>query len=105
MSDNLIAQVRALAEAQEAIPEGAQLEGTMYGTVDAAYFVQQASAFDFPALLAHLERAQAVVDAARELRKLGPLAGSSLRASVASVEAAIVALDAALENLENNDGK
>lgn len=103
MSDNLIAQVRALAEAQEAIPEGAQLEGTMYGTVDAAYFVQQASAFDFPALLARLERTQAVVDAARALRALSPTDKYGEYAD--DWLAARDALDAALGNLETNDGK
>lgn len=65
----LLESVKRLAEAQRAIPEGAQLEGTMYGPVDAAYFVQQASTFDFPALAKHLARLERVEVAAKEYRK------------------------------------
>ena len=102
---SLIEQVKRLAEAQKRVRRDPPRLLSMTWEHGIGIAVPVPEGFDFPALLAHLERAQAVVDAARELRKLGPLAGSSLRASVASVEAAIVALDAALENLENNDGK
>ena len=100
MSESLIAQVRALAEAQKC---GALFEKLT--RIETGVYVPTWFYFDFPALLMRLERMQAVVDAARELRKLGPLPGGSLRASIAAVEAAVVVLDAALENLENNDGK
>lgn len=69
MSDSLIEQVRKLAALQEDIPEGARLECTMYGNVDAALFVQQVSALDCNALLAHMQAQQAVVDAAKKLKQ------------------------------------
>lgn len=107
MSDSLIEQVRKLAALQEEIPEGTHLEGAMYGNVDAALFVQQVSALDCKALLAHMHDQQAVVEAAREYRQVERdiRIGS---AGMLNAKLAMHALDAALNatpKRSENDGK
>ena len=89
----LIAQVRALAEAQKC---GALFEKLT--RIETGVYVPTRFYFDFPALLAHLQAQQAVVDAAREYRQVERdiRVGS---AGMLNAKLAMHALDAALSRI------
>lgn len=101
MSDSLIEQVKRLAEAQKC---GALFEKLT--RIETGVYVPTRFYFDFPALLAHMQAQQAVVDAAREVseeRKRIHKAGNGFNETATKV---LDALTAALENLRSdNDGK
>ena len=111
MSDSLIEQVKRLAEFQERVGvcpgwEKHQFSMLLGGTI-------YRGTIDFPALLAHMQAQQAMVAEAREERveaakRLSRQAARWLDDFIADselIDAINGELDAALENLENNDGK
>ena len=100
MSDSIIEQVKRLAEAQKNLAE-AKPDGFSHFPIIRAVGQLNAAQndLDAPALLAHLERTQAVVDAARKLSKhlnvvYGPVQ------HVSPTKALLAALDAALERMK-----
>lgn len=96
MSDSLIEQVEKLADSQKCGALFDKLTRIYNGTYASTRFY-----FDFPALLAHLERTQAVVDAAREAA-----AAAKNGFTLKELSRVMSALDAALENFRSdNDGK
>lgn len=94
MSDSLIEQVQKCADLQK-----------KWGTTSCFILDANTNArfnVDFPALLAHLEHTQAVVDAAREYRQVERdiRIGS---AGMLNAKLAMHALDAALEKVNDHE--
>ena len=126
MSDSLIEQVRKLAEAQREADETERLGRTARGANIDAYsrlLMRQrgrvcfiATEMDAPALLAHMQAQQAVVDAANTrkfwegmvkagLRGVanGTVRPETLDSAKVALDGATIALDAALEKVNDHE--
>lgn len=110
---SLIEQVKRLAEAQKRVRRDPPRLLSMTWEHGIGIAVPVPEGFDFPALLAHMQAQQAMVAEAREERveaakRLSRQAARWLDDFIADselIDAINGELDAALENLENNDGK